>query len=123
MKHRDISLYNYINYMGHMTSDYDFQRTFKEVVVTRIMKVNIFVSTHKLLNVDWLRTSLICTTQSECTLIVFSCILYKLFNSIVTLIRTVMFHEHPLLGNGLLKKFPLMHILGEQSVARLRNNT
>jgi hypothetical protein len=33
-----------------------------------------------------------------------------------------MLHVHPLLGNGLVKKFPRRQILGRQSVTRLRNN-
>jgi hypothetical protein len=34
----------------------------------------------------------------------------------------VLLHVYPLLGNGLVKKFPRRQILGKQSVARSRNN-
>lgn len=33
--------------MGRMTGDYEFQRAFKEVVVTGIIKVEIFLSPQK----------------------------------------------------------------------------
>jgi hypothetical protein len=35
----------------------------------------------------------------------------------------VLLHVHPLLGRGLVNKFPRRQILGKQSVARLRNNS
>jgi hypothetical protein len=35
----------------------------------------------------------------------------------------ILLHVHPLLGNGLVNKFPRKQILGKQSVARLRNNS
>jgi hypothetical protein len=34
----------------------------------------------------------------------------------------ILLHVHPLLGNGLVNKFPRRQILGKQFVARLRNN-
>jgi hypothetical protein len=36
--------------------------------------------------------------------------------------RILLLHVHPLLGNGLVNKFPRRQILGKQSVARSRNN-
>jgi hypothetical protein len=36
--------------------------------------------------------------------------------------RKVLLHVRPLLGNGLVNKFPRRQILVKQSVARLRNN-
>jgi hypothetical protein len=34
----------------------------------------------------------------------------------------ILLHVYPLLGNGLVNKFPRRQILGKQSVAGLRNN-
>jgi hypothetical protein len=34
----------------------------------------------------------------------------------------ILLHVHPLLGNGLVNKFPRRQILGKQSVGKLRNN-
>jgi hypothetical protein len=34
----------------------------------------------------------------------------------------ILLHVHPLLGNGLVNKFPRIQILGKQSVTRLCNN-
>jgi hypothetical protein len=49
--------------------------------------------------------------------------LSPLGSSLSVLTWKLLLHTHPLLGNGLVNKFPRREILGKQSIARLRNNS
>jgi hypothetical protein len=41
---------------------------------------------------------------------------------IIYVLQQILLLVHPLVGNGLVNKFPRRQIFGKQSVARLRNN-
>jgi hypothetical protein len=62
----------------------------------------------------------LCTQRSE----IFKYPRLEVCHQVIVLNEVIiLLHVHPLLGNGLVNKFPRRQILGKQSVARLRNNS